>query len=139
MALAITDDHRTLAEVARAFLADQNARTAARERLDGGEESAPPYWKQLCELGWLGLHLPEEYGGQGYGVPELAVVLEELAREVVPGPFLPTVLASGVIAAAGSPELCREVLPGLADGSQPAALGLGGVLAKDAAGTYSGD
>jgi len=139
MALAITDDHRTLAEVARAFLTDQNARAAARERLDDGAEPVPPYWKQLCELGWLGLHLPEEYGGQGYGVPELAVVLEELAREVVPGPFLPTVLASGVVAAAGSPALCREVLPSLADGSRPGALGLDGGLAKNASGTYSGD
>ncbi|MGW0590597.1 acyl-CoA dehydrogenase [Streptosporangium sp. NPDC002607] len=139
MALAITDEHRTLAEVARAFLADQDARAAARQRLDETRETPPPYWKQLSELGWLGLHIPEEYGGQGYGVPELAVILEEFGRVVAPGPFLPTVLASGVIATAGTAETRRRLLPSLTDGSRTAALGLGGALARDTGGTVSGD
>jgi len=139
MALAITDDHRELAEVARAFLADHDARAHARRLLDEEAETPPPFWKELCELGWLGLHLPEEYGGQGYGIPELAIVLEELGRVVAPGPFLPTVLASGVIAAAGSEAAHRELLPGLADGSRIGALGLGGTLTRNADGTVSGD
>ena len=61
----------------------------------------------------LGLHLPEEHGGQGFGLPELAVALEELGRALVPGASLPTVLASAVLAAAGgwSPASCWPAWP----------------------------
>jgi alkylation response protein AidB-like acyl-CoA dehydrogenase len=134
MALAITDDHRTLAEVARSVLSGQRA--AARDLL-GADEGLPGIWKEQASLGWLGLHLPEEYGGEGAGLPELAVVLEELGRVVAPGPFLPTVLASAVLAEAGSPELRAALLPGLADGSRIGAVGLGGALTHSG-GTASG-
>ena len=66
----------------------------------------------MAELGWLGIHLPEEYGGSGAGLLELAVVLDELGRQVAPGPFLPTVLASAVIAQCGSDEQKRRGCPG---------------------------
>jgi 3-oxochol-4-en-24-oyl-CoA dehydrogenase len=123
MPLAITDDHRALAEIARSFLAGQRA--AARELLDQDDEGLPAFW--TSQPGWLGLHLPEEYGGEGAGLPELAVVLEELGRVVAPGPFLPTVLASAVIADAGGASLRAALLPGLADGSRVGAVGLAGV------------
>ncbi|HEY2097775.1 MAG TPA: acyl-CoA dehydrogenase [Pseudonocardia sp.] len=123
-ALAITDDHRELARVARAFLADTKATAAARSLLDADAEALPPFWAALGKLGWLGLHLPEEYGGEGYGLPELAVVLAELGRAVAPGPFLPTVLASAVLAEAASPELRGALLPELASGARTAAVGL---------------
>ncbi|MEO3787555.1 acyl-CoA dehydrogenase [Actinocorallia sp. B10E7] len=138
MALAITDEHRELAEVARAFLADGGGRAAARRSLDDGGPTLPPFWKQLCDLGWLGLHLPEEYGGQGYGVPELAIVAEELGRVLAPGPFLPTAVASGTLAAAGREESRRTLLPRLADGSLTAAVALTGTTDRAADGTVSG-
>ena len=97
MGIALTDDHRELAEVARAFLTSQKARWAARSLLDTAEEPRPPFWQSLVELGWLGLHIDEEHGGSGYGLPELVVVIEELGRAVAPGPFVPTVIASAVI------------------------------------------
>ncbi len=81
------------------------------------KETLPPFWSDLAELGWLGLHLPEAVGGSGYGLPELVVVVEELGRALTPGPFVPTVIASAVIDAVGSDELRARVLPGLADGS----------------------
>jgi alkylation response protein AidB-like acyl-CoA dehydrogenase len=124
MELAITDDHRELAGVARAFLADQKARAAARALLDADAEALPSFWTALAKLGWLGLHVPEEYGGEGYGLAELAVVLAELGRAVAPGPFLPTVLASAVLAEAGSPQLRAELLPELTAGTRTAAVGL---------------
>ena len=65
--------------------------------------------------GWLGLHVDEALGGEGYGLPELAVVLEELGRACAPGPFLPTVLAAAVVQAAGK-ETAAEIVPGLASG-----------------------
>ena len=122
MPLPITDDHRALAEVARSFLLS-GQRAAARSLLDAPDEPVPATWKEVAGLGWLGLHVPEEHGGEGAGLPELAVVLEELGRVVAPGPFLPTVLASAILVETGRPEL----LPALADGSKIGAVGLAGV------------
>ena len=126
MPIALTDDHRELGDVARSFLTAQKARWAARELLDADEEAKPPFWNELAELGWLGLHLDEGYGGSGFGLPELVVVIDELGRAVAPGPFVPTVAVSAVIAAAGTEEQKKRLLPGLADGSVTAAVGFGG-------------
>nr|MDT0665803.1 acyl-CoA dehydrogenase family protein [Micromonospora sp. DSM 115978] len=90
-----------------------------------------------------GLHVPEEFGGGGAGLPELVAVVEELGRAVAPGPFLPTTAVSAVIAARGVPELRARLLPGLADGATTAAIGLGGALTWDgdavSGDTVSGD
>ncbi|OBF53608.1 acyl-CoA dehydrogenase [Mycobacterium sp. 852002-50816_SCH5313054-b] len=126
MGIALTDDHRELAEVARAFLTAQKARWAARSLLDAADEARPPFWHNLVELGWLGLHVDEEHGGSGYGLPELVVVVEELGRAVAPGPFVPTVIASAVLAKDGTPEQKSRLLPGLIDGTVTAGIGLGG-------------
>ena len=138
MGIALTDDHRELAEVARAFLTSQKARAAARSLLDSPEESRPTFWPDVVELGWLGLHIDEEHGGSGFGLPELVVVVEELGRAVAPGPFVPTVIASAVIAKDGVGEQKSRLLPGLIDGTVTAGIGLdGGVRVND--GVASGD
>ena len=124
MGIALTDDHRELANVARAFLTSQKARWAARSLLDAPDESRPPFWHDLVELGWLGLHIDEEYGGSGYGLPELVVVIDELGRAVAPGPFVPTVIASAVIAKDGTADQKARLLPGLIDGTVTAGIGL---------------
>ena len=132
MGIALTDDHRELAEVARAFLTSQKARWAARSLLDATDEARPGFWQNLVELGWLGLHVDEEHGGSGYGLPELVVVIEELGRAVAPGPFVPTVIASAVIAKDGSADQKSRLLPGLIDGTLTAGIGLDGdVRVKD--------
>ena len=138
MAIAITEEHQELARVARTFLADQRARAVARALLEATTEELPRFWKQLCELGWTGLHLPEKYGGHGFGLPELTVVVEQLGYAVAPGPFLPTVWASAVIDAAGDDTLKRSLLPGLANGSVIGAVGLGGSLVRTADGLLNG-
>ncbi|MCV7379400.1 acyl-CoA dehydrogenase [Mycobacterium alsense] len=138
MGIALTDDHRELAEVARAFLTSQKARWAARSLLDAADEARPGFWPNLVELGWLGLHVDEEHGGSGYGLPELVVVIEELGRAVAPGPFVPTVIASAVIAKEGTAEQKSRLLPGLIDGSVTAGVGLGGAVSVSG-GTASGD
>ncbi|ORA77698.1 acyl-CoA dehydrogenase [Mycolicibacter kumamotonensis] len=138
MGIAVTDDHRELAEVARGFLTAQKARAAARALLDAPDEGRPPFWDELPALGWLGLHIGEEYGGSGFGLPELVVVIEELGRAVAPGPFVPTVIASAVIAAAGTAEQQARLLPGLIDGSVVAGVGLAGDVVLDG-GVASGD
>jgi alkylation response protein AidB-like acyl-CoA dehydrogenase len=126
MSIAITDDHRALADTASDFLTKQGARAAARALLEAPEEGLPPFWDDLRSVGWLGLHIPEEHGGSGYGLPELVVVVEELGRAVAPGPFVPTVMASAVLAAAAPAEVQAHWLPGLADGSTAGAVALGG-------------
>jgi 3-oxochol-4-en-24-oyl-CoA dehydrogenase len=124
MGIALTDDHRELAGVARAFLTSQKARWAARSLLDAPDEGRPGFWHDMVELGWLGLHVDEEHGGSGYGLPELVVVIEELGRAVAPGPFVPTVIASAVIAKDGTAGQKSRLLPGLIDGTVTAGIGL---------------
>jgi alkylation response protein AidB-like acyl-CoA dehydrogenase len=126
MSIAITEDHRALAETVASFVAKHDARGVARSLLEAGVEELPPYWNDLAALGWLGLHLPEEHGGSGFGIPELVIVIEELGRAVAPGPFVPTVIASAVIAAAAPVDVQARLLPGLADGSVIGAVALGG-------------
>jgi alkylation response protein AidB-like acyl-CoA dehydrogenase len=138
MGIAIGTEHRELAGVARRFLADQEARAQHRAALDATEDEMPGLWKQVADMGWLGLHLPEQVGGSGYGLPELAVVVEEFGRVVAPGPFLPTVIASAVIAATGGAEQHETLLRGLADGTDSCGLGLFGSL-RQAGTTIEGD
>ena len=138
MPIALTDDHRELGGVARAFLTAQKARSAGRDLLDADEETRPPFWPELSELGWLGLHIDEAYGGSGFGLPELVVVIDELGRAVAPGPFVPTVVVSAVLDAVGTDEQKARLLPGLVDGSRTGAVGFDGSVTV-AEGRASGD
>ncbi|MFF4025483.1 acyl-CoA dehydrogenase [Nocardia elegans] len=139
MPLALTEDHLAIAEAVRSFLTDQKAHDLARRLLDDPETDVAGLWKQLAGLGWLGLHLPSEFGGDDYGLPELAVVAEELGAVVAPLPFIATVVASSVLAASGADAAKKALLPGFADGSWTAGLGLRGTLVADDSGAVSGD
>jgi alkylation response protein AidB-like acyl-CoA dehydrogenase len=126
MSIAITDEHRELALTVSDFLTARGARAAARALLEAESEQLPAFWGELGELGWLGLHIPEEHGGSGFGLAEIVIVAEQMGRAVAPGPFVPTVIASAVIAAIGPAEVAAKLLPGLADGSVIGAVALGG-------------
>src|SRR2546421_17954 len=112
MGIALTDDPRELAQVGRGVLTPPETRAGGRSLLDAPEEARPGIWQGIVELGWLGLHIAEEHGGSGYGLPELVVVAEELGRAVAPGPFVPTVIASAVIGHDGSVDQQTRLLPG---------------------------
>jgi alkylation response protein AidB-like acyl-CoA dehydrogenase len=127
--IALTDEHRALAEVVRDFAADRNLTAAARAALEAPADPIA-HWDDMARLGWLGIHLPEEYGGQGYGLEELSVVAEQLGAAVAAEPFLPTVLASAVVLVSGTEADHAALLPGLADGSTKAAVGLGGDVTR---------
>jgi alkylation response protein AidB-like acyl-CoA dehydrogenase len=137
--LPVTEEHRELAESVRDVLTDRDALGAARSTLDVERPPMPTFWKDVLQLGWLSLHIDEDFGGQGFGLPELAVVAEELGRAVAPGPFLPTTLALGVIQFAGTPEQRAVLLPELCGGAVPAAVGLHGDLRWTAEGKLEGD
>ncbi len=133
MSIALTEDHRALAETATAFLARRDARGSARSLLEAPDEGLPPWWAELADLGWLGLHVPEELGGSGYTLEETAVVIEQLGRAVAPGPFVPTVIASAVLATCGGAP-AKDHVPGLTDGTTLGAVALGSattVVVKD--------
>ncbi len=126
MAIGLTEEHEALAASVRGFAERNITSQVVRE---GGEGVLAG----LAAQGLPGLHLPEDAGGQGFGILEQAVALEELGRALVPGPYTPTVLASAVLHASGASKLPA----GLADGSRTAAVGLSGSLELDGS-TVSG-
>ena len=126
MSIAISAEHRALADTVAGFLASQQSRAEARSLLDAGAAGRPTFWTGLAGLGLLGLHIPEDRGGSGFGLAETLVVAEQLGRHLAPGPYLPTVITSAVLAAAGPDELQKRLLPGLADGTVLGAAALGG-------------
>ena len=91
----------------------------------------------MSGLGLLGLHISEEHGGSGFGLPETLIVAEQMGRYLAPGPFVPTVVTSAVLAVAGPGELQKRLLPALADGSMIGAAALGGEV-RHANGTATG-
>ena len=131
MAIAITEDHQALGATVADLADKRQLLEANRSLLEATEENLPAAWDEIAKLGWLGLHVPEAYGGSGFGLEELVVVVEELARKVAPGPFVPTVIASAAIAASGGEAACANLLPGLADGSRTAAVALGATATLD--------
>ncbi len=133
MSMAITEDHRALAQTVSDFLTKHQSRAAARSLLEAPTEELPALWSELADLGLLGLHIPEAHGGSGFGLAETLVVAEQTGRYLAPGPFVPTVIASAVLAAAAPPDLAARLLPGLADGSVPGAVALDGTPATPAA------
>lgn len=125
MSFAITDDHRSLADVARDLLATRDMSAAHRATLGASTDRLPDHWNEIAELGWLGLHLSEEVGGAGYDLAELAVILFESGYAVAPGPLLSTVVVSSFLASTGADP---SLLPGLASGEVIGGFGLGGQL-----------
>ncbi|MFF3664429.1 acyl-CoA dehydrogenase [Microtetraspora malaysiensis] len=130
MAIGLSEEHEALREsvtrwAERTIPADvvRSAVAAA----GGGAEERPPFWAGLAEQGLLGLHIPEEHGGAGYGLLEAAVAIEALSERVAPGPIVPTVLAGAAILAADG-KAHAELLPGLADGTLVGAVALTGAI-----------
>jgi 3-oxochol-4-en-24-oyl-CoA dehydrogenase len=125
MALAVTEEHQALAESVRGW-AERNAGPGAvRAAVDASDSGAARYAESvhaaLAAQGLLGLHLPEGQGGQGFGLAELAIAVAELGRGLLPGGYLPTVLASAVLAAAGADG---KLVTSLADGTWSGAVAL---------------
>ncbi len=136
MSIAITEEHRALAQTVAGLLTRHQSRAAARNLLTAEADARPAFWGELSGLGLLGLHISEEHGGSGFGLLETLVVAEQTGRHLAPGPFVPTVVASAVLAAAGPAELRKRLLPALADGSVIGAVALGGeVRLADGTGT----
>ncbi|MFJ7066933.1 acyl-CoA dehydrogenase [Streptomyces sp. NPDC101115] len=136
MGIAITHEQRELARSVRGWLTRAVPPEEVRKRLDLPDLAAarPAYWDGAAGQGLLGVHLPEECGGGGGDLVDLAVVLEEAGRAVLPGPHLPSVLAAELLHRAGHGEEAAAV----AGGGRIAAVALGaGTLT--AAPSHAGD
>jgi alkylation response protein AidB-like acyl-CoA dehydrogenase len=125
--IGTTAEHRELARLVARFIADRDVRAARRAALEK-PSALPPYWHELAKNGWLGLHLPEQWGGSGFGLEELLVVTAGLGRALAAAPMLTTAAASAVLAIRGEPALCAQWLPRLAAGTAIAACVDGGRL-----------
>src|SRR3954447_24218259 len=128
----LTEDQKEIKGVARELLAARSPWAKVREAAEAGAYD-DALWRELVELGWPGIAVTEEYGGQGLGTIELAVLLEELGYACGASPFLSPAAAAAAIQAAGTPEQQARWLPGLASGELSAGIGTPD-LAADVAG-----
>ena len=122
MDFGFTDEQRDIQRTARELLSDRAKPERVREHAESASTDRE-LWQELCRLGWPGIALGEQHGGQGLGQIELSILCEELGRSLAPVPFLPCVMASTVIEHGGSEELSASWLPGLACGEIIGALG----------------
>jgi alkylation response protein AidB-like acyl-CoA dehydrogenase len=121
MPIAITPEHQDLADSVRSLVARVAPSEVLHAALETPIDNPPPYWQSAAEQGLQGLHLAESVGGQGFGILELAVVLAEFGYGAVPGPFVPSAIASALISA-HDPD--AKVLVDLASGATIAAYAL---------------
>jgi alkylation response protein AidB-like acyl-CoA dehydrogenase len=118
----LNDEQQEIKRTAHEFLASRFAPEKVRE-LAEARSYDDALWKQISELGWPGIAVSEDDGGQGLGMVELAVLLEESGYACAPSPLLGTAGAALVISAAGSDEQRAEWLPKLASGEATGAFG----------------
>jgi alkylation response protein AidB-like acyl-CoA dehydrogenase len=117
MDFSFNADQQLLRDSARAFLDAHCGVALVRALGDDPRGESEALWKDMAQLGWLGLALPEAVGGSALGLVETAIVLEEMGRVACPGPYLPTVLTATALTEAGSPEQQRRWLAAIASGA----------------------
>ena len=121
MPIAITPEHQDLADSVRSLVARVAPSEVLHAALERPIENPPPYWQAAAEQGLQGVHLAESVGGQGFGILELAIVLAEFGYGAVPGPFVPSAIASALISAH---DARAKVLSELASGGAIGAYAL---------------
>src|SRR5260370_34916918 len=123
MDIGFTEEQELLRDTARKFLDGECPTKFVRQMMATEGAVGGEFWKKLAEQGWLGITYDEADGGSGLGLVDLVVLMEEIGRAVMPGPYPATVLLGGAaIAAAGSPAARQERLPKIAAGEAKATL-----------------
>jgi alkylation response protein AidB-like acyl-CoA dehydrogenase len=118
MDFGFSEEQEMLRKSARDFLAKESPMTYVRKMMEDERGFTDGQWKQMAELGWMGLILPEEHGGSGLDFVDMIVVLEEMGRVVLPGPFFSSAILGGVaLLEGGSAAQKKELLPKLAAGT----------------------
>jgi alkylation response protein AidB-like acyl-CoA dehydrogenase len=117
MDVGFREEQELLRKSAADFLSKECPMTYVRQMMEDERGYADAVWGKMAELGWTGLIYPEEFGGAGFSMVDLVVVLEEMGKASLPGPFFSTVCLGGLaILEAGSDEQKKKYLPGLASG-----------------------
>jgi alkylation response protein AidB-like acyl-CoA dehydrogenase len=124
MDLSFTEEQEMLRKAARDFLAEEFPKTLVRKMEDDPTGFRPDTWKKMAELGWLGLIIPEEYGGSGSRFMDLFVLLEETGRACLVAPFFSTAICTFLLLDIGSKDQKKKFLPQIAKGELILALAL---------------
>ena len=123
MNFGFNEEQELLRSTARKFFDNECASEIVRKLMDGPEGMTPDLWKKIAEQGWTGLIFPDAHGGMGLGFVDLVVLMEEMGRAVVPGPFFSTVLLGGLaIREAGTDAQKKAWLPKISSGEARATL-----------------
>ncbi len=122
MDFGLSEEQEMLRRSARSLLEKECPSTLVRRLMEDRVGYAPELWKTMADLGWVGLVIPEAFDGAGLGYVELAVVLEEMGRVLLPAPFIPTVLFAEAIKRAGNEHQKNNLLPRIAAGELIATL-----------------
>ena len=118
MEFDFNDEQREIKSTARDFLASRFKPEKVRELAESGSPYDDALWKEICDLGWPGIAIAEEHGGQGLGAVELVILQEELGYACAPSPMISNAYAGAVIETAGSDEQKSRWLPGIASGEE---------------------
>ncbi len=121
MGLILTENQIILRDMAQGFFDEKSPVSRMRALRDSDDATgfSTALWREMAELGWLGIPFPEKFGGTEMGYGELGVVLEQCGRVLAPEPFLSTILLGGTaILLGGSEELQAELLPSVCQGTQ---------------------
>ncbi len=125
MNLALSEEQEMLRTMARDFLADKLPKTTVKEMEESEQGYSPELWKEMAQLGWMGLAFPEKYGGSGMSFLDLAILLEEMGRACLPGPYFSSVVLSGfAILDIGTDAQKDKYLPGISSGETIVTLAL---------------
>jgi len=118
MNIAFTEEQEMLRKAARDFLTAECPKKKVRELEEDEKKGySPEIWKKMADLGWQGMVIPEKYGGQGMSYQDFTILLEEIGRNILPGPFICTVIEGAYpIMDAGTEEQKKEFLPKVANG-----------------------
>ncbi len=118
MDFKLSEGQEMLRSLARDFLSRECPKSRVRELEEDGKGYDPRVWRRMAELGWLGLIFPEEYGGTGASFLDLALLVEEMGRNILPGPFLSTVICALPLLEYGTGEQKARFLPRIARGEE---------------------
>jgi alkylation response protein AidB-like acyl-CoA dehydrogenase len=125
MKLTLTEEQEMLKKTACDFLADKCSKTFIKQMEESEAGFSRELWEEMAQLGWMGLAFPEKYGGGDMSFLNLAVLLEEMGRACLPGPFFSTVVLGGLsILDLGSEEQKQEYLPKIIHGEKILTLAL---------------
>jgi len=122
MDLRLTEEQEMLKTSVKDFIAAECPKSKVREMQEDKVGDAPELWKKMAELGWMGLLIPEKYEGMGLSFQDGMVVMEEMGRNILPGPFMSTFVATFAIMEGGSEAQKAEFLPKIAKGELKLAL-----------------